>query len=1542
MNRGDDQTDRAATTRLLSVLATLYLFFVFYGSWVPFHFVSLPFAEALKTFAALPFSEQTIDSATDWAINFILLIPLAFLWAQRFLPARQGLSRLIYRLLIIGISVAIAFFLEFSQLYFPPRTVSQKDILALSMGAFVGVVAQQRLGGYVERWLSQLWQNERGQTRLIQLLHVYLLIFFVFSVMPLDLTISLVEIYHKWSEGRVVLLPFGGLKGGLFDNIYETITDLLVWVPVGLLLALDRRSSLIRVAGVAWLAAAIIEVAQLLVYSRVTDVTDVFLAGFGAGIGALLAYRGAKIVIFFSSLGTVHWFSIWMLWALGVFCVFWYPFDFQTKNVSLESAWMAFTRIPFLMLFEGSELNAINEMLRKIAFFVPGGTIWCLGMAAFRKNDRITGSKTTGIFALVSVAIAVETGQLFIPGKFADLTDVLLETVGALTGMLAGAWVLSAYQVRKEFVKYTFSERKDNYFSLGRVCFLFGILSGKITSLHFSQMRYFSPFTNKHFVLDFLPLAFAALGLVVLIGRENLLGMPALYFVIPIVGIIASAFSSRCPEFAIISYLVISYAFPRYSNESIFILKAGVLNWICLIGLIGWIVGSTWRSCILQWKHPVSLVFFAFLFVLALSWAVAASSNTFRDIDIFPRHTPLLFLHALVLFLMASSLPVRNKSLVIWGLILCTLPSFRWFLQGSEGIYLDNDISSFSTLLMPIALVGAWYVQRILVRILFFASAVAMLGIIGFAQNRASAISLTLGFVFLLWSEFKRQKMEISKKNSGTFIGRLSGLSFVSGLTLKRFLLPAVILLILSLSYALLPLKEYQARFSVLWNPEATHATVALDRATINERYELWSGGIEMAFDHPILGVGPGNYANLIGIYQIGKSKLPAHNSFISVAAEAGFFALALFLTLIYMGFRTLGQISRQSRILAFQGTAIALQASIIAFIAISIFMSRHDLVFLYVVLGLVVALSVALKTDRMSNDARFLEGRGYLCVQAPKPAQAPPKLAETKATTQAEIVHLGGLDGLRAIAALSVFGVHFNQIAGLDTSIGPFDLGRWLANGNTGVALFFVLSGFLLSLPFWRQEHAAGSKVDVKSYFFRRLARILPAYYLCLFGLLVIKEGTGSIFEIDNILSHVVFLYNINDRNILSLNAPFWSLAVEMQFYLLLPLLMFALNGLSARVSFVLLTVLVVGTYCSNYGVMSYLLERNQWPIQMTLIWPFSLYISGPDSFVLTYSLLAHLSFFLIGVATALVFVTRGRGDKVLANQTPGLLADLVFWSSATAVFLILSSDLDDVLQAPYGHYNWPFVPLLFAAMILVMPRAKHAKALLESRPLRWLGVISYGFYIFHFPIQTFVVRLFDHAGLAMTDFWWLFAVLSLSASVVVAAVSYWLLELPVIRWARGYQVWQPDRAHQVKLAEKGFVSKSDGKEASPRYSSGGDWTEVKVRFHSRQLETLKRVSHMQGLSVSAAARHLLAAYMVDSGEFWTQAQVLTGVDQDLDDGAGENCSVNMHFRQYEFLLEAADRIGSTIDAVFGLMIDYYSKAPVSSDQIGSTYDSQ
>ena len=430
-------------------MATLaYLVFVIYGSWVPLNFSPLPLTEAFQRFVNLPFGDQAIESATDWATNSILLIPFTFLLGQRIKHGLPGSGKLLSVVLAVAAGVALALFLEFSQIYFPPRTVSQKDILALCLGGMLGATAQLRWGHVVEHWLETLWQSEQGRSGLIRMLHAYLLVVLLFSVLPLDLTVSLVEIYHKWDEGRVVLVPFGGLKGGLGENVYELASDVLLWLPVGLLLAMERRTTMLQTAVLAGLLALVIELAQLFVYSRVTDITDPLLAAVGGGIGGYLARREHKLQGLIGRLAPAFWYRAWVVWVVAMIAVFWFPYDFVIRADLLERAQEMLTRLPFLTLYQGTEFRAINEIIRKIALFAPGGMLW--GMAIAQAHGISKPQARAGLLLMVMLASAIEFGQLLLPGKVADTTDILLFAIGGWLGLrLIGALRSANWQTLK-------------------------------------------------------------------------------------------------------------------------------------------------------------------------------------------------------------------------------------------------------------------------------------------------------------------------------------------------------------------------------------------------------------------------------------------------------------------------------------------------------------------------------------------------------------------------------------------------------------------------------------------------------------------------------------------------------------------------------------------------------------------------------------------------------------------------------------------------------------------------------------------------------------------------------------------------------------------------------------------------------------------------------------------------------------------------------------------------------------------------------------
>lgn len=443
------------TSQKAVALATLaYLAFVIYGSWVPLNFSPLSLADALQRFLDLPFGEQAIESATDWATNGILLVPFTFLLGQgikRWLPGAGAFASVMLAA-IAGLLLAV--FLEFSQIYFPPRTVSQKDILALSLGGIIGAVAQLRWGAVVEGWLEMLWRQEQGRSGLIRVLHAYLLVVLLFSILPLDLTVSVVEIYHKWAEGRLVLTPFGGSKGGIAEITYEFLSDLLLWLPVGLLLAMERRTTILGTATLVGLLAFGIEVAQLFVYSRVTDITDPLVAAMGGGLGGFLARRENRLKTLIGGLASHFWYRAWMAWAVIMLAVFWFPFDFSVTPDLPERAQGMWTRLPFLSLYQSTEFRAINEILHKIALFVPGGLLW--GMASASSKNNATPQMRAGLLLMLILASLIEAGQLLLPGKFTDTTDILLCACGGWLGLRLTRFLLSKnWRLQKDTVQQT-------------------------------------------------------------------------------------------------------------------------------------------------------------------------------------------------------------------------------------------------------------------------------------------------------------------------------------------------------------------------------------------------------------------------------------------------------------------------------------------------------------------------------------------------------------------------------------------------------------------------------------------------------------------------------------------------------------------------------------------------------------------------------------------------------------------------------------------------------------------------------------------------------------------------------------------------------------------------------------------------------------------------------------------------------------------------------------------------------------------------------
>jgi peptidoglycan/LPS O-acetylase OafA/YrhL len=367
-------------------------------------------------------------------------------------------------------------------------------------------------------------------------------------------------------------------------------------------------------------------------------------------------------------------------------------------------------------------------------------------------------------------------------------------------------------------------------------------------------------------------------------------------------------------------------------------------------------------------------------------------------------------------------------------------------------------------------------------------------------------------------------------------------------------------------------------------------------------------------------------------------------------------------------------------------------------------------------------------------------------------PRAAEPSAAGTSRppTVGTQLPYRPGLDGLRALAVAGVVLYH----AGVSRMPGGF----------LGVDVFFVLSGYLITSLLLAERRRKG-RVGFKAFWLRRARRLLPAVLLVVFVCLL----AGSTLARDDLartrddaLSSVMYLTNwhlvaashsyFNAFGRPSLLQHLWSLAVEEQFYLFWPLvLMASLKLLGRRYTIVLTVLLALASTALMWGL--YNPDRD----------PSRVYY-GTDTRAAT---------LLIGALLAFAWPLGGFRDEI--SHRAARVLDGVGCVALLAVLALFVRvhDYDPWLY----HGGFLLVALCTAVLIAVVvhPAASLGRAL-GSAPLRWIGVRSYGIYLWHWPVM-----MLSRPGI---DVPWrgTFVVLAqIAVTVVLAALSYRYVEMPV-----------------------------------------------------------------------------------------------------------------------------------------------------------------
>ncbi|MGH7786476.1 MAG: acyltransferase family protein [Candidatus Binatia bacterium] len=365
-------------------------------------------------------------------------------------------------------------------------------------------------------------------------------------------------------------------------------------------------------------------------------------------------------------------------------------------------------------------------------------------------------------------------------------------------------------------------------------------------------------------------------------------------------------------------------------------------------------------------------------------------------------------------------------------------------------------------------------------------------------------------------------------------------------------------------------------------------------------------------------------------------------------------------------------------------------------------------------------------------------------------------------------------LESLRGLAVLLVVAFHVDASVVLYNRSRPASaLTSFARGGDTGVDLFFVLSGFLLSLPFIAA--ARGERpVSLRLYFSRRALRILPLYYAA-----VLAGAVLAARQLGDLRHALPYLFFVNGFTGTSTPLPpfsnvWWSLATEVQFYLVLPLLLLVLRSWRGRA---LGAVALVA-----YG-LAYLATVDG-RLHMDTI---------GRQFVFLLSIVGRGPLFLSGIAAAWIVAVYGdRLQAALAKATwlrrGG--ADLVFAVVLVGLAYYLRALVDDTRIN--GGLSAPALPwhagsgLFWAAVVLCLVLTPlRSKAYLCNAALARLGVLSFSIYLLHVPILHSGLRLARHVA---PDLWgWsprmaaLIVVLGI-ACYAAATVTYTWIERPFL----------------------------------------------------------------------------------------------------------------------------------------------------------------
>ncbi|MBU0754732.1 MAG: acyltransferase [Planctomycetes bacterium] len=364
-------------------------------------------------------------------------------------------------------------------------------------------------------------------------------------------------------------------------------------------------------------------------------------------------------------------------------------------------------------------------------------------------------------------------------------------------------------------------------------------------------------------------------------------------------------------------------------------------------------------------------------------------------------------------------------------------------------------------------------------------------------------------------------------------------------------------------------------------------------------------------------------------------------------------------------------------------------------------------------------------------------------------------------------------LDGLRAIAVLLVLWTHIpGGVLG-----SAVDLARgWVHPGYLGVDIFFVLSGFLITRILLVDKE---KKFPLRYFLLRRFFRIFPIYYLTLLLFILFMPVPGLGWCV-TYLSNFFFPFHTEVNPL----QHTWSLAVEEHFYLIWPFLVYRLSYRNSR-NTALFILIPMALVCAAAVILSpdhaltrewiaSLQERGalgseQWIVQLIYMGSMFRFASLALGSLLAYcESLIHQRYLRVFFLACGAFISAEAAVQLVYQL--GLLGvglAVTWWPLIRLVGFSVVSGSIVLGGVAAGHIRW--LPVF----------------LLDNPVFRWIGRISYGLYLYHFPI--FHLAGFHDLPAAEISLWRV--LIAVAISIGVASLSYLLIERPILDYAARFR---------------------------------------------------------------------------------------------------------------------------------------------------------